>query len=78
MDLPEDIFRHGYFSQLESGLPGMANDARPELDKSVLYARERPVGHLFGQLDALQETAKIVGEGMKLKADLVIAEPHAR
>ena len=47
-------------------------------DQPGLEPGHRPVGHLLGQISDLQEDTQIVGQGMKLQADLVLRHPFAR
>lgn len=76
-DLPKDVARQGHLSQLEDDLAGMAHNPRPDLDQAALDAGERPIGDVFGQISMAKEAAEIVCQRMKLKPDLVVAEPLA-
>ena len=68
---------YGNLCQLEGDLARMAHHTCPDLDKAALDAGERPVGYVFGQVGMLEEAAKIIGQGMKLKPHLIISEPLA-
>ena len=48
------------------------------MDQLQLQAGERPVGHFLGQLDAAQEGGQVVGQGLQLQPDLVVAELPTR
>ena len=76
-DLYEDAARYSHLGPLERDLARLAHDPRPDLDQAALDAGERPVRDVFGQVCALEETAGIVGQGVKLEPDFVIAEPLA-
>jgi len=56
----------------------MAHDARPDLDQLELQTGQRPVSYRLGERDAAQEGGQIVGQGVQLQPDLVVAEPPAR
>jgi hypothetical protein len=55
----------------------MSNDPRTNLDESGLQTGQRPVGHLLGQLDALQEDTQIVSQCVKLKPHFVVTKALA-
>ena len=57
---------------------GVTQDAGTNLNQLQLQARQRPVGRGLRQRDAAQERGQIVGEGVQLQPDLVVAEPLAR
>ena len=56
----------------------MAHEAGSDLDQLQLKARQGPVGHRLGQLDAAQEGGEVVGQRVQLQPNLVVAEPLAR
>lgn len=48
----------------------MSHDPPANLNQPRLQCGQRPVGHLFRQISTLQEDTQIVGQCVKLKADL--------
>ena len=53
----------------------MADDLRPDLDQLLPDRRQRPVLHLLWQRQRRHEIGEIVGRGVKLKPNLVVAVP---
>jgi hypothetical protein len=56
----------------------VTHHAGPYLDQLELQARQRPVRHRLGQVDAAQEGGQIIGQCVQLQPHLVVAEPFAR
>jgi hypothetical protein len=71
-DAAEQRAADGHLSKLESDRPSVANDPCANFDEPGLQAGQRPVGYLLRQISTLQEDAEIVGQRMKLQADLVL------
>ena len=71
-DAVEQISADRNLGKLEGNGAGVADDPRAGFDQSCLEAGQRPVGYLPGQISALQEDTGIVGQCVKLKADLVL------
>ena len=71
-DAVEQISADRNPGKLEGNGAGVADDPRAGFDQSCLEAGQRPVGYLLGQISALQEDTGIVGQCVKLKADLVL------
>ena len=75
--MPKQRATHRDLCQLEGYLAGMAHNPCPDLDQAALDAGERPVRDVFGQVGTLEEAPHVVSQRMKLKSDLIIAEPFA-
>lgn len=71
-DATEQSAVYGHFGKLERDGTGMADDPCADFDEPRLQTGERPIRHLLGKVCALQEDAEIVGQRVKLKADLVL------
>ncbi len=71
-DLVDEVSRDCDLGQLEGYRAGMADDTGADLDQPRLQARQRPGRDLVGQFGGLQEHAEVVGQRMKLQADLVL------
>ena len=56
----------------------MAHDLRTDLDQLLPQRRHGPVLHFPRQGQRPHEIAEVVGQGVKLKPDLVVAELLAR
>jgi hypothetical protein len=64
--------------KLERDGAGVTDYPCTNFDQPGLQAGQRPVGHLLGQISAFQEDTQIVGQRMKLQANLVLHHPFAR
>ena len=73
-DAPEQVARHGDLCHLEGDITAMGNDLRPDLDQLLPDGGQRPVLHLLGQRQGPHEIGQIVGRGVKLEPDGVVAE----
>ena len=70
----EQTSRHGNLGQLEGDITAMADDFGPDLHQFLPHRGQRPMRNLFGQGQCSHEVGEIVGQGMKLEANLVVAE----
>ena len=66
-DLPEHPSRHRDLRHLERDIAAMANQLLPE-------RRQRPARHRAWQGQGAHEVGEVVGQRVKLKPDLVVAE----
>ncbi len=73
-DFPEQLPRHGNLGQLESYITIMADNLGSDLDQLLPQRRQRPEFHLLRQGKRSHEVAQIVGQGVKLEPNLVVAE----
>ena len=73
-DFLEQLPRHRNLGQLEGDVPAMTDDLGSNLDQLLPQRRQRPMLHLFRQSQRPHEVGKIVGQGMELKPDGVVAE----
>jgi hypothetical protein len=64
----------GHFGQLGGDGAGVTDDAGAELGQLQLQAGQRPVGHRLGQHDAAQEGGQVVGQGVQLQPQQVVAK----
>ena len=65
---------HGDFGQLERDVPTVPGHLGPDLHQFLPQRGQRPVLDLFRQGQRPHEVAQIVGQGMKLQPNLVVAE----
>ncbi len=70
---PSRLRGDGNLGHLEDDVAAVADDFRADLE---LFAHRRhgPVLHFLRQAQRSPEVAQIVGQGMKLKPNLVVAE----
>ena len=73
-DSSEQLPRHRHLGQLERDVPAMADDLGSNFDQLLPQRGQRPVFHLLRQRKCPHEVAQIVGQGVKLKPNLVVAE----
>ena len=73
-DFSKQLPRHRNLGQLESDIATMADDLGTDLDQLLPQRGQRPVLHLLRQSQRPHEVAQIVGQGVKLKPNLVAAE----
>ncbi len=73
-DFPEQFLRHGNLGQLERDVPAMADNFGADLDQLLPYRGQRSVLHLLRQGQRPHEVGEIVGQGVKLEPDGVVAE----
>ncbi len=71
---PEQVSRHRHFCQLDGHVPPVSDALDTNLDQLLPQRRQRPMLHLFRQSQRPHEVGKIVGQGMELKPDGVVAE----
>ena len=76
-DVSEQASRDGDLGKLECDIAPMAYDLRADLDELLSQCGQRPMFDRFGQGECPHEVAEIVGQGVKLKADGIVAEPPA-
>ncbi len=77
-DFPEQFPRHRHLGQLEGDVPAMAGNPSSNLDQLLPQRGQGPVLDLLWQSQRPHEVAEIVGQGVKLEPDGVVAEPAAR
>ena len=70
----EQVPWNGNLGQLESDIAAMANDLGSDLHQLLSQCRQRPMLYLFGQGQSPHEIGEVVRQGMKLEANLVVAE----
>ena len=73
-DFLEQALWHGNLRQLECDIAAMANDLGSNLDQLLSQCRQRPMLDLFGQSQSPHKVGEIIGQGVKLKPHLVVAE----
>ena len=73
-DFPEQVPRHRHLSQLERNVAAMSDNLGPDLHQLVAQRRHRPVLHLLRQSQCPHEIAQIVGQGVKLEPNGIVAE----
>ena len=73
-DFPEQVPRHRHLSQLERNVAAMSDNLGPDLHQLVAQRRHRPVLHLLRQSQCPHEVAQIVGQGVKLEPNGIVAE----
>jgi len=73
-DFPEQFPRHGDLGKLECDVPAMADNLGADLDKLLPQRGQRPVLDLLRQGQRPHEVGEIVGQGVKLEPNLVVAE----
>ncbi len=73
-DVGEQASRGRDLGKLECDVAPMAYDLRADLDELLSQCGQRPLFDRFGQGECLHEVAEIVGQGVKLKTDGVVAE----
>ena len=73
-DFPEQVPRHRHLSQLERNVAAMSDNLSPDLHQLVAQRRHRPVLHLLRQSQCPHEVAQIVGQGVKLEPNGIVAE----
>ncbi len=73
-DFPEQFPRHRHLGQLERDVPAMAGNLRADLDQLLPQRGQRSVLNFCRQSQRPHEVAQIVGQGVKLKPNLVVAE----
>ena len=77
-DFSEQLPRHRNLRQLESDIPAMADNFGPDLHQLFPQRGQRPVFHLLRQGQRPHEVAQIVGQGVKLEPDGVVARVSGR
>ena len=77
-DFLEQSPRHRHLGQLERDVPAMADNFGPDLHQLLSQRGQRPVLHFLRQGQRPHEVRQIVGRGVKLEPNLVIAELAAR
>lgn len=77
-DVGEQVAGNGDLGHLERDVAPVADDLRVDLDELVAQRRQRPLLDDIGQRERPHEATKVVGQGMKLEPDLVVAELLAR
>ena len=70
----EQTFWHANLGQLEGDIAAMTNNLGPNLHQFLPQRGQRPMRNLFRQGQSPHEVGEVVGQGMKLEANLVIAE----
>jgi len=70
----EQVPRHGNLGQLESDIAAMADDLGPDLHQLLPQRGQRPMLHLPRQSQGPHEVAQIIGQGVKLETNFVVAE----
>ena len=73
-EFPEQVPRHRHLSQLERNVAAMSDNLGPDLHQLVAQRRHRPVLHLLRQSQCPHEVAQIVGQGVKLEPNGIVAE----
>ena len=71
---PEQTVGHGDFRHLERDIATMADDLGSDLDQLLRQRRQLLVLHFPRQRQRAQEVAEIIGQGIELEPDLVVAE----
>ena len=69
---------HGNLGQLESNIAAMADDLGSNLHQLFAQRGQRPVFHLLRQGQRPHEVTQIVGQGVKLEPDGVVARVSGR
>ena len=77
-DFPEQFPRHRHLGQLERDVAAMADHLGTDLHQLLPQRGQRPVLDLLRQSQRPHEVGEIVGQGVKLQPDGVIAEPATR
>ena len=77
-DFLEQLPWNGDLGQLECDITTMANDLGSDLDQLPPQRGQRPMLHFLGQRQGPHEVGEVVGQGVKLEANLVVAELAAR
>ena len=77
-DFLEQFPRHRHFGQLERDVPPVTDDLGTDLDQFLSQRGQRPVLDLLWQSQRPHEVGQIVGQGVKLQPDGVVAELAAR
>ncbi len=78
LDFPEQVSRHCQLGQLECDVPALADNFGPDLQQFLLQRGQRPVFHFHWQRQRPHEVGEIIGQGVKLEPDGVVAELSAR
>ena len=73
-DLPEHPSRHGDLRHLEGDIAAVADHLGANLDQLLPERRQRPARHRAWQGQGAHEVGEVVGQRVKLKPDLVVAE----
>ncbi len=73
-DFPEQVSRHRHLGQLERDVPPVAHHFRTDLHQLFPQCGQRPVLYLLRQGQSPHEVGQIVGQGMKLEPDGIVAE----
>ncbi len=77
-DFVEQAPRHRKVGHLERDVPAVADDPGSNLHQLLPQRGQRPVFDRLRQRQGAHEGGEIIGQRVKLKSNLVVAEPHAR
>jgi hypothetical protein len=73
-DYPEQFLRNGNLGQLERDVPAMPDNFSADLDQLLPQRSQRPMLHPLRQGQRPHEVGEIVGQGVELEPDGVVAE----